>query len=470
MTEQTVDFERHGDSRSSSAFGRTVVADALAPIDPVGARAAQAETAWRSGYLPHFRRLTEAAIGDAEGARRSAEAGLEAVRRHMVWTPTETPLSDLEWDAAAPDTSVITGAGSPRDLAIPYRGRDLRGAELEWQLDAWVQAGTMEPSVADSVRLVAAHPEWLALDGRILVALGAGSEMGPVSTLLGWGATVAGVDLPGEDRWRRLLDQAGRSAGRFLHPHRDGVPGLDLLGDPQATAAWIDALPDADLVLGNYVYADGGLNLRLSAATDALAREVQQRRDAALAFMATPTDVFAVPADAVAHSVRACESRSRTSRIGGRMLRGASAGRLLKRAYLPGADPGTCDALVPQQGPNYALGKRIHRWRAVTERVEGRAVSMNVAPPTRTRSVVKNRALAAAYAGAHRFGVEVFEPETTRVLMAALLVRDLMDPAPAAAEPWLDEAYDAVHGGLWRAAFAPRSALGLAAVLGVGAR
>ena len=39
--------------------------------------------------------------------------------------------------------------------------------------------------------------------------------------------------------------------------------------------------------------------------------------------------------------------------------------------------------------------------------------------------MVKNRALAAAYAGAHRFGVEVFEPATSNVLMAALLVHDL---------------------------------------------
>ena len=41
-------------------------------------------------------------------------------------------------------------------------------------------------------------------------------------------------------------------------------------------------------------------------------------------------------------------------------------------------------------------------------------VSMNVAPPTRTRSVVKNQILAAAYAGAHKFGVEVFEPATNQ--------------------------------------------------------
>ena len=79
---------------------------------------------------------------------------------------------------------------------------------------------------------------------------------------------------------------------------------------------------------------------------------------------------------------------------------------------------------------------------------------------------MKNRALAAAFAGAHRFGVEVFEPGTANVLMAALLVHDLNVGTPTHDHPWQDEAYAAVHGGLWRAPYEPRSALGLAAVLG----
>ena len=58
-------------------------------------------------------------------------------------------------------------------------------------------------------------------------------------------------------------------------------------------------------------------------------------------------------------------------------------------------------------------------------RRDGAIVSINIAPPTRTRSVLKNRALAAAYAGAHHFGVEIFEPATFQVLMTALLVYDL---------------------------------------------
>ena len=88
----------------------------------------------------------------------------------------------------------------------------------------------------------------------------------------------------------------------------------------------------------------------------------------------------------------------------------------------PTGDRASTTALVPQQGPNYALAKRLQRWRAIVARDAGSIVSINVAPPTRTRSVLKNRALAAAYASAHHFGVEVFEPATANTLMAALLV------------------------------------------------
>ena len=77
-----------------------------------------------------------------------------------------------------------------------------------------------------------------------------------------------------------------------------------------------------------------------------------------------------------------------------RPLRLLSAGRLLTRNYAPDADPGINDSLVPQQGPNYALAKRLQRWRATVERQAGAAVSFAVAPPTRTTSVVRNRALA----------------------------------------------------------------------------
>ncbi len=229
---------------------------------------------------------------------------------------------------------------------------------------------------------------------------------------------------------------------------------------------WLAGL-DGRLVLGNYLYADGGTHVRVSVAADVLATRLGRARpDTGLAFLATPTDVFAVPHDAVEQSTLAYRQRSGTAKMVGRPLRWATRGRLLHRAYPPDADPGIGDSLVPVQGPNYALAKRIQRWRAAAARRDGRQVSFHVAPSTRTHSVVKNRALAAAFAGADRFGVEVFEPETANTMMAALLVHDLVHGVPTHDHPWQDEAHAAVHGGLWRAAYEPRSALGLAAVLG----
>jgi hypothetical protein len=494
--------------RSTSALGRAVVADALRPADPAGALGAEHETNWRSGYLVPFRRLIEAGLASKDAWLAIARGGLDSLHTRMrVAAPggDEAALGSL---ATAPArhrfvTATVHGTGeAEREFALPYHGERLRGDALARRLDAWVTAGIVEPTCADAIRAVAAHPEWLSLPGQTVAVLGAGAEIGPLPVLLGWGATVAGVDLPTPALWDRVLRTAQDSGGTLLVPvaappagrdaagergtgiagDAEGAPdaggggtlqqrsGLDLAGDVPAAADWLAGL-DGPLVLGNYVYADGAANVRVSAAVDALTVRLQAARDdLALAFLATPTDVFAVSADAVAQSVNAYASRSRGAKLAGRPLRTLSGGRLLRRAYLPGADPGINDSLVAQQGPNYALAKRLQRWRASLARDGGATVSLNVAPPTRTKSVVQNRVLAAAYAGAHRFGVEVFEPATTTVLMAALLVHDLhTGGGPAHDHPWQDEAYAAAPGGLWRIAYAPRSALGLAALLGYGA-
>jgi hypothetical protein len=84
--------------------------------------------------------------------------------------------------------------------------------------------------------------------------------------------------------------------------------------------------------------------------------------------------------------------------------------------------------------------------------------------------VTANRLLAAAYAGAHLFDVEVFEPATANKLMAVLLVHQIRRPRAPAEHAWQDEAFGAVHGGLWRTAYHPRTALGLAAARGLAGR
>ncbi len=475
-------FETSEDGRrSTAAVGRAVVASALRRVDPAGAQQAERETNWRSGYLEHFRRMVEAGLVSRAAALKIAGDGLTGLRSRMRVAADGEEIRLDAWAAphsAAPfGTEVVKGVTEPdRELVLPVRGERLRGDKIRRQLDAWVDRGVMEPSAREALTMVLENPEWLALPGRTVAVLGAGAEMGPLRALMRWGAQAAAVDLPRPQLWQRVLDGARGGSGTLLVPtHRRDGPlaaraGADLVSQAPDVGVWLASLEDAP-VLGNYVYADGAANVLVSVAVDVLTTTLMERRhDVALAFLATPTDVFVVPGDAVEHSTRSYESRSRAARVLSRPLRTASAGQLLRRAYLPGTDPGIVDSLVPQQGPNYALAKRMQRWRAAVARDAGSVVSINVAPPTRTRSVVKNRALAAAYAGAHRFGVEVFEPSTSNVLMAALLVHDLhTGGGPREAHPWQHEAAGAVHGGLWRSAYAPRSALGLAALLGYGA-
>jgi hypothetical protein len=292
--------------------------------------------------------------------------------------------------------------------------------------------------------------------------------MGPLRALLRWGADVIAVDLPRPAIWQQLTSLAERHAGRLHLPVTDGEPGADLLHDLGRVAEWIAGL-DGRLVLGNYVYADGALNVRVAMAVDALTVRLRERRpDLELAFLATPTDVFVVPDAAVDEATRRYAAATGIGRLR-RPLRVLSAGRLLTRNYPPGLYPGINDSLVPQQGPNYALAKRLQRWRATQARATGTPVSFTVAPATRTRSVVKNRLLAAAFAGAHRFGIEIFEPAASNTLMAALLVHDLNAGRPSHEHSWQDEAHAAAHGGLWRQPYSARSALGIAVLMGIGA-
>lgn len=469
--------------RSTSAVGRTVVTAALRDVDPSGAMAAERETNWHSGYVGHFRQLTVAGLTARADAVTVAGDGLGSLHQQMrVAGPegVDGPLDQLLTATAAevPRTAEVAGDAPPDDeLVVPYRGERLRGDGLRRQLDVWTDRGIIQPSCAQIVADVIDHPEWLRLADHTVVVLGAGAEMGPLPALLRWGATVAAVDLPDPRIWRRILGHAEQAAGTLLVPVRgngtgEETPlernaGLDVIVDVPAVADWIASL-DGPLVLGNYVYADGSRHVRVATAVDMVTRRLQPvRDDLVLAFLATPTDVFAVPAETVARSVQAYEARSRTTKVLARPLRTLSGGRLLRRAYAPGVDPGICDALVPQQGPNYALAKRLHRWRATVARDQGAPVSLHVAPATRTRSVMANRALAAAYAGAHRFGVEIFDADTTNTVMAALLVADVhTGDGPVGDQVWQDEAHAAAHGGLWTCAYAPRSALGLAALLG----
>ena len=384
------------------------------------------------------------------------------------------------------------------DLSIPYRGRRIFGSDLRKQVDQWVANGIAEPSFGTALHLLMDNPDWLDLSGTDIAVLGAGAEMAPTRSLLRWGARIHALDLPRPDIWRRLIDIARNTSGSIrvpispsdvgempfvtggiVHTEDDAVvaaaAGVDLLEQPGQIAQWLNEITNP-FVLGNYTYADGATHATLSMSADAIFRKLDsQRKDITLAFLATPTDVFMVPLSCVNESRNRWESRGFTGIMQTPLRAFGQFEPNYPRTYRTkiGAEVGLNDSLVPQQGPNYLLAKRIQRWRALAARADSVPVSLNLAPATRTQSVVKNRALAAAYAGAGRFGIEVFEPATSTALMAALLVHDLRNPLSVAnpnttlSNPMDLFVVGANHGGLWSSAYAPRSVLGVAAVLGM---
>src|SRR3954452_24037195 len=468
--------------RSTQSTARAVFADATRGCAPDVARAIDGSSKWRRDYVARLADIEAASAAAPKNALLLAGDGLASVHDRMVFARDGQELSLSQalttWRNPRFTTETITGSGThPGRLSIPYGGQHLTGDELGRPPDRWVADVVVERSCAEALRLVADNPEWLDASDLTVALVGAGAEMGPLPALTRWGATVLAVDIRRSDIWDRIRGYAHAGAGTVHMPvdsTKRGTLGADLLTETPEIRAWLDAF-DGPLVFGNYAYADGAAFVRVAVAADVLADDlVRSRPDTALAYLASPTDVFAVPGDLVdGHRVRG--RRGRLMRVPMRVL---NAGRLFTPNYrrvVDGEDGrryGLADSVIPQQGPNYALAKRLQRWRAVVAR-QSVVTSANVAPATKTKSVMKNRVLAAAYSGASSYGVEVFDVETSSTMMAALLIHDLRNPK-AAAHPdtvlshplglFVDQA---AHGGLWRLPWEPRSVLPLAAVEGL---
>jgi len=489
-------FPRIDSVRSSTATGRAILAAATREVDTAASMAAAGETDWRRGYATHFRTLTrleaqQHALQIAQAALASVHDSFEFAREHDTM-PLDVAVGLPDVSGLKLHTARVRGGAPPSSLtlSVPYRGARLVDDALRTQLDSWVERGTVEESFRSALTAVQSNPEWLDLSDLTIVVLGAGAEMGPIQSLLGWGAHVVALDRPRPELWGRLITTARQSPGTLSFPVRvptrdattdddlASTAGVDLVTELPEAMSWLRSI-EGPFTLASYVYADGAEHVRVSVAVDAMTKVLlTERHDLSLAFLATPTDAYAVPFDVVEHSRAAYQRRSGWSVAAS----GLTSGRMFAEQYEEvvtnhGGDRfGICDALVAQQGPNYALAKRIQRWRATSARLTGHVVSTTVAPATRTRSVLRNRLLAAAYAGAPRFGLEVFNPSTSNTVMAAMLVHDLRSTTSSAQpdvplpEPYRLFVDGAAHGGMWRTGFAPRSVLGTAVVLGMFTR
>lgn len=298
--------------RPTTPTVRGIVTDAVRGSDAALAARVEGAKNWREAYLAAVRDLTMTTASTPQAAVDIARAGLDSAYRRMRVVGDdghETPLAEWAFDDAVEaahgtyENRTIDGR-KPRveALAVPYKGRDLTGHDLERQLDTWVAKGVIEASCAEAVKRVINHPEWLSLPGHVLASVGAGAEMGPTDMLSRWGARILAVDIPRVSE--RLAKFAEAGAGSITLPVRDGEAGADIVADPAGVAAWFaDNAGDDTIVFGMHAYADSGMHIRLTLAADAIGQYLQRMR---------PTTVLAT--SPLRQTPSSCRRRSSTPR------------------------------------------------------------------------------------------------------------------------------------------------------------
>lgn len=447
--------------RSTTAAGKMIIAAAIrgsgAPnCEALGTKCA-AEKNWRWNYHKHFMNLVKCSAHSTSAAIGASKAGIDCMYKNFEFVDPENPSRVVPFEeymnapATPYNTAVIEGTkrGEGAPLCIPYKGEDLSGQKLKDQLFKWAQYGTIEPDAASFLGNFVDKGA-VDLSGQHFVVIGAGSAMGPYTKLLEHGATVIAIDVPitafpgAKNMWARLINTARNSRGKVIFPISKPqselstdedlclAAGCNLMEAPAKILAWIKSIaPGKRLTVGNYTYLDSDAHVKLSLAADAIIRELCiANKDTAVAFLCTPTDIHVITEEA--NKAAKKNSGFRPGKGLEILINLLSFGKLLKKNLLkpvPTEDGGSIylvDGLSRAQGPNYALAKRLQHWRAMVEYHAGHTVSSNIAPSTKTLSVVSNRSFAWAYGGMPYFKpYEIFEQDTTNAVMEALLVADV---------------------------------------------
>jgi hypothetical protein len=230
-------------------------------------------------------------------------------------------------------------------------------------------------------------------------------------------------------------------------------------------------------ILGLYAYTPKVDHIRVQGVQESLASVAMQKfsKDKlVLSWLATPTDSTAGPA-AIGHDQQARFSkRSSLHVIRDSFLGIINAARAAKPKYFDsesGEKLMLIDASVQQQGPSYSFSKRTQRWRAYLAHYAGFRVSYQVSPPAKTNSVLRHKILRASYQGAPFFGVKPFDVDVAKSASAACLVRDVLDPNAYSNKDTTTQlqCFSAIHGGLWRIAYRPKSVWIAATLIGLPA-
>jgi hypothetical protein len=447
---------------------------------------------WRNWYIRLFADLAIKEGLSVKDTTEIATAGL-AEFHSCLFTESGIPLKQAVaegFDKDLVETIEIRGTRPIEQISID----DLTGS-LEQAATEWVADGLAEPGLIESFCFLDKNQS-INLAQDLLFAVAGAAEFAPTEHWLRWGGTVAVVARPNPTSWQKLISLARSSGGTMLVPIRRSlvtkpviemsdeelaaVAGLDILEHYAEISSWIGQLsprPSRRFVLGLYAYTPSVNHIRVQGVQESLAAVAMEKlapSKLALSWLATPTDSAPGPASIGLRAIARFGSRSPSRIIRDSLLGLINAARGSKPKFYDGANGeklALIDASVQQQGPSYSFSKRTQRWRAYLAHYSGVKVSYAISPPARTNSVLRHKILRASYQGAPLFGVKPFEVKVAKSAAAAVLARDLNDPASFTNKETTTElhTFSAVHGGLWGVAYRPRSIWIAATVLGLPA-
>eukprot|EP00051_Salpingoeca_urceolata_P031874 m.13336 g.13336 ORF g.13336 m.13336 type:complete len:510 (-) comp4522_c1_seq1:174-1703(-) len=489
-------------TRRTTATAKKIWEAAVGAVDRAAADAIEAEPRWRQAYGGHVVTAATLQLKSSDAALAVARAGLEAAASLFRYKASrEADEVSLEAAiAAGPDpckklcSAPVHGTSDTVSRCVTLRVGEggttvAEDAEAVSEVQRLADADALEHEVVKAVQHLVDQPQQLDLSGYTFVVFGATSELCPLRLLLNLGATVVGVCRPSK-KVAALVKMAQESAGTLLLPLAAAnspatdpteltpeqiaeTAGADILTNVPELCDWLINLGDGGrLVIGSYIYLDGANHVRATMAMDAIVKAVcAARRDTCLAYLASPATVYPIPHQArdaaVARAGQAPWWHSVLSMTLGPFQSSV-------REPVTSADgQAYClfDGISNVQGPNYALAKTLQNWRCIVARDEGYVVSANMAPGSRTDSVMHVSTVARAMQGMPAFEPMLpFEPGTASDLMGYLLISDLQDPKSAAQpgtklrNPTELFSNNGVHGGSWRCPYTGDS-IGQAAFL-----
>jgi len=447
---------------------------------------------WRKWYIRLFAELAIEEGRSPAQLAKMATAGLNEFHAHLHTSSGEKLSAAVAkgFDSDLVETVAIRGTGSKKPIAVARDSGPLATLAAEWDSNGWA-----EPGLIESFRFLDQNPN-LSLDGNLLFAVAGAAEFAPTEQWLEWGGQVAVVARNNPRTWERLIAMARASAGEMLVPvirQDKSVPlenlsdqelaqvaGLDMLEHYAEIASWMSKLSNkatSKFILGLYAYTPKVNHVRVQAVQENLADLAMKsfsKDKLVLSWLATPTDSTAGPA-----SIGYDQQNRFSKRTSARVIRDSflgiiNAARPAKPKYFDsesGEKLMLIDASVQQQGPSYSFSKRTQRWRAYLAHYAGFRVSYQVSPPARTNSVLRHKILRASYQGAPLFGVKPFDVDVAKSASAACLVRDVLDPNAYLNKDTTTQlqCFSAIHGGLWRIGYRPKSVWIAATLLGLPA-